>query len=317
MSKDYIWTAERFLDEDFSQSWIVEPLFPRGGNVFLHGKRNIGKTALIMSVATSLVHGGYMFGEYHCEESKVALIESDMPSAMLHYRLWSGYKHYDYPGLLIYCPPYMNMLALDRDDLYESAYDTLQKHNPDVIVWDTLRKVQPLEENDNASPARVYGKARVMFPNACHVWVHHDKKTVPDQAMLHSEELFAGAGAWIDNADTGIHLIETGPGRCVLNFTKCRGGPPQHPIAVQLDPDTMMFYRYMPKGVELANYIMRRHPDWDEEDLAFWLATSMIYTPSCAQRFAAKYFEMRKDKDSDKYGQRRLLLDGGEDEGDA
>jgi len=310
MSRKYIWLADDFLEEDYTQAWISYPIMPRGGHVLLHGKRNIGKTALVMSMITGLVHGAKLYGRYQTEPCKVALVESDMPDVMLHERLWVGYHHFDYPGLMICTAPAMNMLQLDRADYYEEIYDTLQKHNPDVMVWDTLRKVQPLEENDNASPAVVYGKARVMFPDACHVWVHHNKKTIKDQDFLDNEELFAGAGAWIDNADTGIHLVEAQEGRCTLHFTKVRGGPPQRPVAVQLDIDTMMFYRYMPRAVLYANQAMKLHPSWDEEELAFWLAASLIYPPKQAKLFAVRYFENRRDPHSDKYGQKNLELNG-------
>src|SRR5207245_1060114 len=113
---------------------------------------------------------------------------------------------------------------------------------PSVIIWDTLRKVQRLKTNDDDTPSFIYGNCQDMFPHTTHFFVHHDKKTQVDDHQLDPDEKFRGSGAWLDDADTGLHLSRVAHGKLLLTFTKTRSCEEQPPLPLSLHTDTLLLY---------------------------------------------------------------------------
>jgi RecA-family ATPase len=233
------WAAEQLAQAHFEQPYIFYPIVPYQGVVFLHGKRAIGKTQLLLTLAGCIVHRGMLFGRYPVQRSgPVVVVEADMAAGLVHERLKLAHRYgYQFPDVHFVFPNYLNILALTPKT---PLVQEIQQRQPVLIVWDTLAKIFQGDTNLDLSATLVYGKAKDLFPEATHLFIHHDRKTRADDVMLGSQdELFRGSGAWSDNADTALHLLVNGHYR-LLQFTKLRTCEPQKAIPLVRTPALLL-----------------------------------------------------------------------------
>lgn len=280
-----LWSAERLANHYFPSVYLIEPIIPRGGIVLLHGKRGIGKSHFMMTLAACLGARGALFGRYPTfASSPVVYMSPDMTYQMLQRRLRRARRHYQYDSVHFFCPPRMNMLNFTPDNELVKEIQTLK---PCLIAWDTLRKSFRGSTNEDDYPSLVYGLARELFPTATHLFTHHDKKTVVDQAALDDEEEFRGSGAWIDDADTAIHLKEIGPGRLKCDFTKVRDAESQAPIILTLQEEPLLLYGSGEPIQALTDHWINQHRLSSKADLERYLMGSFVGSPRIVQEFLA------------------------------
>lgn len=278
-----LWSAEDLSQYDFRFPFLIEPVVPRGGIVFLHGKRAIGKTHLCLTLSACLSEGGKLFGKYPTEKSTILYIQADTPEPVQAERVRIAIRNYPMERVFFTFPQYLNIMTMHRDkELIDKLHE---KCNPDFVIWDTLRKIHKSSSNDDDVPSQVYGAAKSVFPKATQLFVHHDKKTVVDQEELDKEEFFRGSGAWLDDADTGIHLQEGGKGRLVLTFTKVRTCDEQDPITLLLNKDDLVVYA-PGQAMDLVEHWKLRNPQGVPEDLYRYLLASFACSPQMAHRLA-------------------------------
>lgn len=271
-----IWTAQELSDHYFAETYLIDPIVPRGGVVLFHGKRGIGKTQFIMTLISCLAEGGRLFGRYRTKSNIVAFyVQADMTESLQQDRVKRARKLYDLSKTYYSFPILLNLPELTHEDPWVRSITTL---HPDLIIWDTLREVHRLDSNEDSSPSLVYGAARGLFPSATHIFVHHDKKTIADQNMLDDDEFFRGSGAWLDKADTGLHLAAIAPGHLLLTFTKTRTCAPQNPLSLTMHPETLLLY-----ASEDASKLMHdwrlAHPQGTESQLRRYLMASFVASP--------------------------------------
>lgn len=285
-----LWTAKKLAEYHFPRSYLIDPIIPRDGIVFFYGKRNIGKSHLVLGAALSIVAGGRWLGKYQAHKGSVVYVQSDMGPELEQQRVLAAQRHYDLDGLHFFFPNFLNLPALVHD---EPIVQEMRAINPSLIIWDTLRKTHRLPNNDDDTPSWVYGSARRLFPGCAHWFVHHDKKDVVDQDQLEPDELFRGTGAWLDDCDTGIHVREVANGKLVLEFTKVRSAPQQAPISLTLNPDTLLLYGSGENLVSCVEQWERRHPDGSREECRKYLLASFVASPKVIDAFFGGYDENR------------------------
>ena len=275
-------SAKDLALREYEFPFLVDPVIPSGGIVFVHGKRAIGKTHLCLTLSAALSGGGMLFGRYQTHKARTLYIQADTPEAVQAERVRKATTIYSMDEVYFYFPKYLNITTLHRD---EELLTELQSVEADLVIWDTLRKTHKGGSNDDDVPSMVYGSAHDLFPDTTHMFVHHDKKTIVDQNQLDPDELFRGSGAWLDDADTGIHLSETAPGRLALNFTKVRTAPPQDPIALVLHSDALTLYS--PGSAEkLAAAWKLENPNGTPDDLYQYLLSCFVSSPKMASKIA-------------------------------
>jgi hypothetical protein len=249
-----LWTAKDLLSHKFPDAFLVEPIIPRQGIVFFHGKRNIGKSQLALTLAICLAERGILFGKYPTHVyGPVVYVQADMPAAIQQMRILAIQHYYSLDQLHFYFPRYFNLALVTSHHPDIRAIADLK---PCMIVWDTLRKVQRLKTNDDDVPSFIYSKVQDMFPDATHFFTHHDKKDVVDGDTLDPDEKFRGSGAWLDDADTGLHLRKVSNSRLVLDFSKSRASEPQVSLPLVMHPETLLLYatgEQLPKMVQQWN----------------------------------------------------------------
>lgn len=260
--------------------YLVKPIIPQGGIVFMHGKRGIGKTHFGLTLAACLSAGGTLFGRYTTKPSSVVYIQADTPYPVQRDRLVKASQITTFDHVYYHFPKYFNLLQLrETDELVEQ----INMVEPDLIIWDTLRKIHRSSSNDDDVPSLVYGTAQWLFPDATHMFVHHDKKTVVDQAQLEKEEYFRGSGAWLDDADTGLHLTSPSKGHLVLAFTKVRTCEDQDPIGLTLNKDALLLHAVGDVS-PLVREWRAANPEGSADDLRFFLIASGACSPRSVER---------------------------------
>ncbi len=254
--------AHKFPDEPF----LVEPLIPQGGIVLLHGKRGIGKSQFSLTLAHTIVNGFPLFNYFPVTKSKVVVVETDMTPQIQQLRILKIFDRLCLKGLYYTFPVPCNVIEFHSGHPLVKA---ILEIGPNLIIWDTLRKIHRMKESSSESVQIVYENLRTHFPGITHMLIHHDKKTFQDNEGLDQEELFRGSGAWVDDADTSLQITETGP-RMKIWIHKCRtmseGDRPN--LLVEMDPETMLLHPYQPNtAAKMLPYLRQTFPDYRKEQL--------------------------------------------------
>lgn len=236
-----VYTDTEFIAKQFpDELYLCEPCIPLGGDVLLHGKRALGKTQLALTLAISVMEGGKFLGHFPCLQGPVAYVQADMPKKLQQDRRRTLYAATGKD----YGSQYLHILSDSKVDILSAAHareewiSRLHAHNPVLVIVDTLRKTHGLDENSSDTPVAVYGAWRALVgQRATIVYVHHDRKTTEFGDLNESAR---GSGAWLDECDTGLHVLGKKKQLDRLEFSKLRTMDYPEPIKVRMNPDTLL-----------------------------------------------------------------------------
>jgi hypothetical protein len=247
MNEHKVWSARELAEHTFElPTFLVEPIVPLGGLVLLHGKRGVGKTQFCFTLANAVTTGRPFLNRFPVRQGPVIKVQVDMTPQIQQLRIHKVHELLPLDHMYYFFPRTLNVTSLIAEDPFVLAVNRLK---PLIIIWDTLRKIHRENENASESAQVVYNKVNDLFPDITHFFIHHDKKTVVEQAALDPEEAFRGTGDWIDSTDTSMQLVELKnkePSRILLYFHKARTAPKMTRMTVllELDPDTMLLQPY-------------------------------------------------------------------------
>jgi len=275
-----LWSARDLAAANIREVFLIAPILPVEGIALLHGKRAIGKSHALLTIAACVSEGGMLWGRFPCRREAVVYIQADMPVALQHLRVKAAVTRYPMHRVFFHFPRFIDLLKLEPED---ELVERIRSVNPGLIIWDTLRKIHRGSSNDDDIPSAVYGWSKELFPGATHIFAHHDKKTVVDQEKLDPDEAFRGSGAWIDDGDLGLHLEALAENHNAVRFTKVRSDRTPPPFPLSLDTDVMLLYaRGRPR--ELAEQWCRQHPAGTSAQLLQFLMASFCCTPAIARK---------------------------------
>jgi len=119
---------------------------------------------------------------------------------------------------------------------------TIREHNPGFIVWDSLRKLHDLSENDSEVPRRVIGSCKKLIGyERTMLYNHHTNKgwdpDMPDSAKIR------GNRAWTDDGQLGLFIdYNDRTEHRVLKWTKHNACKKPMPMTLEI-PDTELIIR--------------------------------------------------------------------------
>lgn len=193
--------------------FYVEPLITPDSTTVVFGPREAGKTQFILSLFKAIQLEDALFGRYQCKKCKAVLVEVDMPLVQVQRRVRLAMQFFPYDASLFRVLD-LRSLDLPRATPNDPWVQALREFDPQLIVFDSLRKCHSLAENDTASPSRVYGRTRELFPDAARMFAHHVGKAPgmveAGASVRDDDESYRGTTAWLDDADTGILLQRKG-----------------------------------------------------------------------------------------------------------
>jgi hypothetical protein len=267
-----LWSISSFIKQEFAEDYLIDPILPAGGIGLLHGKGGHGKTQFVLTLLNEVARGGNLFGKYPVQKGKVILFEFDMPDPILKGRLARAMPAIAHPENILVVPYHkpINLLDPVRDYAKQIA-GMIEEHQPVLAVFDTLRKLHPYDENDNAVPSQVYGKLNEICGGAAAFVLHHDRKASlqkgGDEAAEDARESFRGARAWVDDADLGMRLRKRGMS-VMVDYSKQRCEE-QPNLLLQMNPETLLLEPRPPQSAqEWARLILVEEPGIDKEGLA-------------------------------------------------
>ena len=179
-------------------AWLIEPYLPREGIVFLYGKKGVGKSPLTWAMAQAVATGeSNLFAVRSTCQVLYVEVDSPLPTVKLRAPLVLNSPNaiFCFPSdPLICCPRGMEELRLECRDL-----------TPGLVVFNTLRKIHPWDDKVSETPSRVYGAMRALWPHACLLFVHHEKKDPTEYPYTAGEE-YSGSLAWHNDAQVALRL---------------------------------------------------------------------------------------------------------------
>lgn len=181
-------------------TWIIAPYIPTEGVVLLYGKKGVGKSPLTWALAESYATGASWLGHIPTHTGRVLYIEADTPRLVVAPRMRLAVTS---PNIAVYFPPG----SISDHDGWRRLKEETAEVRPGLVIVNTLRKVHAGDDKSSDVPAQVYDRFRGQWPNACHVFVHHEKKTPanPDHTLTEGEE-FSGSLAWANDAQVVLRL---------------------------------------------------------------------------------------------------------------
>jgi AAA domain len=234
------WPGGAFTPHDFAEpQLLIESLLPWGGSMLMHGPRTAGKTQLALALASAVHHGGKFLDKYQCQKARVAYVEVDMTAKTLQARVRAAMNGLSEIAYVTADGP----IDVQRETVFNQTFVALREYEPQLVIVDSLRKTHKYDENDSNTPTLVYTKWRELVPRTAFCYLHHDRKVPTGPFAGDVDEAFRGSSAWLDDVDTGLHLVRDKHAkghRAILTFSKVRLDEQQPPIAVALDPTTML-----------------------------------------------------------------------------
>lgn len=278
-----LWTTEQLSNHVFPHAFLIDPIIPRGGIVLFHGKRGLGKTNLMHTIAACLSEKGWLFGKYPTHlQGPMVYVQADMTAMITQRRFRYIMRYHALKDLYFFFPNSFDLATVGPD---EGVIQEIKALKPNVIFWDTLRKIQRLGTNEDDVPSFIYGKAQQFFPYATHFFVHHDKKSqIDDNNQLEEEESFRGSGAWLDDCDTGLHLSKLPGGALSLSFTKHRTCEDQPTLTLKLNRDNLLLYANGSEAAQARDMWLREHQNATPADLKRFLLGSFVAAPESIER---------------------------------
>lgn len=258
------WPAGALASHDFGiPSYLVAPIIPSAGLVLLHGKREVGKTQLALTLALSVMSGSPFLGLYDTTPGPALLFQVDMQPTMTQDRV----RKLPESGLAVLTSPARVDIITQKISPSPALRDA-QALRPSIVIIDSLRKIHDYDENDSNAPTRVYSACRDLFPGSTIVLIHHDRKDgeFTDPA---GDEAFRGSGAWLDEPDTGLHLVRTkgDGGGLRLYFSKARTCEKPDPLLLKMRPDTLLLELASKKPEHYAEEFLKAKPKASRKDV--------------------------------------------------
>jgi len=199
--KTYTWDQINTMEVK-EPDFLINPFIVKEGVTFLWGKWGVGKSPTTWWMAHAIGTGSEFFG-LPTRKGKVLYLDVDSPETVALHRLK---KIAPAPNVLfaIRKPLMFPGQQVDQD---RELIDIRKDFNPDLVIFNTLRKCHDLDDKDSKTPKMVYSYYQNLFPKSALLFVHHDKKDSSDpKAKVNPTESFSGSQAWINDAQVGLKV---------------------------------------------------------------------------------------------------------------
>lgn len=215
------------------------------------GQEGIGKSLLVMQLATHIARGQPWLGFDVPHALPVLLVQKELPNTELQTRLRTQLSNDPAPpGMYIVEDPWD--LYLDSQGNETVLDEAIRGIKPRVIILDPLMELHAINENSNSEVAQVVVRpVRRWMGWGCSVVIVHHHSKPNEEFPRQGTSRVRGASALSGAADCNLQLTETNreAGWFQLEFAKLRRYAPQRAIAITRDPKTATYHL---RGAHLA-----------------------------------------------------------------
>lgn len=290
-----LWTADALRAHKFERPmFLCDPLAPTGGIVLLHGPSESGKTQLVMTLIKAVLEGGLFLGQFPCRSGRVLLLEADTPMLLIQERLRRfPATPAQLAGFNILADETKAFNILTQSISPQSDMVAAQAFDPDLVVFDSLRDLHGLDENDSTSPKLVYGAIKRLFPRPTAIVIAHDRKK-STAGIRHPDEETSGHGAWRNASDISWHLEryynhkEPFEHYATLRSSKTRWSEKIPPIRLKMDYETLLMTATEMSPEQLVMTWVRENPELSERAVVDRLLGGQKCSRATAYRLAKK-----------------------------
>lgn len=222
--------------------FLIEPIVPLGGVVFMYGKSGIGKSPMSWMIADAVSAGTSIFGMTVSAPMPVLYVDVDT-------RWWTIQDRWRKAN---YAPKF-DIAVGEGFDCLSPLWDhspvrkaLIERHRDcgyKLVCISTLAKIHSFGFSDANAPAEVYRRWQEVFGEQCALlFIHHDKKSSAgeeldaDTAYHVRRESFSGSQQWLDHATTALHLTRRGGGyKFLFDQVKDQGSKKIEPLKLILN----------------------------------------------------------------------------------
>lgn len=171
------------------QTWLVEPLLPKGGTMLLYGDPKVGKSFAALQLAAALASGQDWLSFGIQEQVPVLYVQLDTPRSLWAERLEALIAS----GLTLTGLP---LLLADREtlgtfpfDILDPSHAALLRHEVtsnhiECVIVDTIREAHSGDENDSTAMQKVIAQLTAACQPAALILISHARK--PSQEAEYS-----------------------------------------------------------------------------------------------------------------------------------
>ena len=228
--------------------------------LMIAGAPKTGKSLLSLNLGCQIATGQDWFEFKTGDKHKVLVIQSEVVAWALKDRLNQMRMYLD-PGnfLLITEPCNPDILT---NEGYKSILQAVQRHKPDVLIFDPLVSFHGKEENSNNEMQQVMNKFRELtFLGLSVIIIHHSRKFTEGSSIASAR----GASSITGSVDSMVELVRKKDGRMKAIFNLRYDRAPSE-FELELNPETLFFEKWdsdmKQKTVpEVINYVKDHAPE--------------------------------------------------------
>jgi KaiC/GvpD/RAD55 family RecA-like ATPase len=204
--------------------WLFEGLIEddrdKGHQWLITGEPKAGKSRLVMQLAIAAVEGTEFLGFKAGRECKVLYFNFELSKPVAGRRALEFFDN-DERKMTKYCGRLHIVSEWNAVDLLDTVHSDylrglVNEAEPDLIIWDVLRRMTGAEENNNVEMSRVMREIREISSKRTHIVVHHSRKEQWDRNA--GARGIRGASAIHAEADGVISIAKIGS-RHTLQFS--------------------------------------------------------------------------------------------------
>lgn len=288
-----LWSVGDLVAHKFEKPlFLCEPLVPSKGIVLLHGPAESGKTQLVMTLIKSIAEGTAFLGQFPCRPSCVLMVEVDTPDMIMQSRLakWPCDLAAQANVSFLLSDSNINVLALTKQTKLPADFVAAQALKPDLVIFDVLRNIHTLDENDSRTVALVYEACQQLFPVSALLFIHHDRKK-DAMGVRHRDEEASGSAAWRNLANVSWHMERTYDRSrpfvhlATLSLSKLRVEHRPLPIRLEMNDDTLLVAPTDPSAAQQAeDWVLQQSSHPTKKDVVQWLLDEKLCSQSTAYR---------------------------------
>lgn len=212
--------------------WLIEGVIPRGTINVLSAPPGSFKTWTLLHTAMQVARGMPVFGRFPTKKGKVLIIDEENQEDLLGVR----FRNLGAENSLEITTSSLIGFKIDKPEDIEELKSYIAKNQIDLVIFDSLVRVNSKDENDARQVAEVFNAFKSLTKDGTTVLMtHHHRKQAALGRNILSESL-RGSSDILAAVDT--HLIvernPSDPQSLIFSQNKMRQGEPIRPFEVRI-----------------------------------------------------------------------------------